>query len=31
MHAVVGPVVTMDGGYGFDLWTPERGVSRSYC
>ena len=31
MHAVVGPVVTQEGGYAFDLWTPEGGLSRSFC
>jgi hypothetical protein len=31
MHAVLGPVVTREGGYGFDLWTPEEGLSRSFC
>jgi hypothetical protein len=27
MHTIVGPVtVTPNGGFGFDLWTPERGL-----
>ena len=30
MHIVVGPVVTRDGGFGFDSWTPEKGLSRGY-
>ena len=31
MHSVVGPVVvTRDGGFGFDLWTPEEGLSRGF-
>jgi hypothetical protein len=30
MHAVVGPVITRAGGYAFDSWTPEAGLSRSY-
>ena len=31
MHTVVGPVVvTRDGGFGFDLWTPEEGLSRGF-
>jgi hypothetical protein len=30
MHAVVGPVITRKGGYAFDWWTPEAGLSRSY-
>jgi hypothetical protein len=31
MHAVVGPVVTREGGYAFDLWTPEKGFRRGFC
>ena len=31
MHTLVGPVVvTRDGGFGFDLWTPEEGLSRGF-
>ena len=30
MHAVVGPVVTREGGYAFGSWTPEKGLSYSY-
>ena len=31
MRTVVGPVVvTRDGGFGFDLWTPEEGLSRGF-
>ena len=30
MHAVLGPVVTRDGGFAFDSWTPDRGLSRGY-
>ena len=30
MHVVVGPIVTRDGGFAFDSWTPERGLSRGY-
>jgi hypothetical protein len=30
MHAVVGPIVTREGGYAFDSWTPETGLSRGY-
>jgi hypothetical protein len=31
MHTVVGPVVvTRVGGFGFDLWTPEEGLNRSF-
>ena len=30
MHAVVGPVVTREGGYAFDSWTPEEGLNRGY-
>jgi hypothetical protein len=31
MHAIVGPVLTSGGGYSFDAWTPETGLSRSYA
>ncbi len=31
MQIVVGPVVTRDGGYAFDLWTRERGLARGFC
>jgi hypothetical protein len=30
MHVVVGPIVTRDGGYAFDSWTPEKGLRRGY-
>ena len=31
MHTVVGPVVvTGEGGFGFDLWTPAEGLSRGF-
>jgi hypothetical protein len=31
MQAVVGPViVTGNGGFGFDLWTPAEGLSRGF-
>jgi len=30
MHAVVGPIVTRAGGYAFDSWTSEEGLSRGY-
>ena len=30
MHVVVGPVVTRDGGFAFDSWTPNEGLSRGY-
>jgi hypothetical protein len=30
MHIVVGPVLTRKGGYAFDCWTPEEGLSRGY-
>ena len=30
MHVVVGPIVTRDGGFAFDSWTPENGLSRGY-
>ena len=30
MHAVVGPIVIREGGYAFDSWTPDQGLSRGY-
>ena len=30
MTAVVGPVLIKEGGYAFDVWTPERGLSCSF-
>jgi hypothetical protein len=27
---VLGPVLTRKGGYAFDCWTPEEGLSRGY-
>jgi hypothetical protein len=30
MHIVVGPVVTRKGGYAFDCWTSEQGLSLGY-
>jgi hypothetical protein len=30
VHVVVGPVVTRDGGFAYDSWTRERGLSRGY-
>ena len=30
MHVVVGPIVTRDGGFAFDSWTPNQGLSRGY-
>ena len=31
MQIVVGPVLTRKGGYSFDCWTPEKGLSRGYA
>jgi len=31
MHTVVGPILTKEGGYAFDIWTPEEGLSRGYA
>ena len=31
MHAVVGPIVTRDGGYAYDCWTPGKGLERGYA
>jgi len=30
MAVIIGPVLLREGGYAFDAWTPERGLSRSY-
>ena len=30
MQIVLGPVVARKGGYAFDCWTPEDGLSRGY-
>lgn len=30
MHTVVGPIVIRGGGYAFDSWTCEEGLSRGY-
>jgi hypothetical protein len=30
MQIVLGPVLTRTGGYAFDCWTPEEGLSRGY-
>jgi hypothetical protein len=30
MHTVIGPILTRDGGYAFDSWTPEKGLNRGY-
>jgi hypothetical protein len=31
MTTIIGPViVTGEGGFGFDLWTPEAGLSRGF-
>jgi hypothetical protein len=31
MPIVVGPVLTREGGYAFDCWTPQQGLSRGYA
>ena len=31
MQIVVGPVLTRKGGYAFDCWTSEWGLSRGYA
>jgi hypothetical protein len=31
MHTVVGPILIKEGGYAFDLWTPEEGLSRGFA
>jgi hypothetical protein len=30
MQIVVGPILTRNGGYAFDSWRPERGLSLGY-
>jgi hypothetical protein len=30
MHIVVGPVLTRNGGYAFDCWTPGQGLRLGY-
>ena len=30
VQIVLGPVLTRNGGYAFDCWTPEEGLSRGY-
>ncbi len=30
MPIILGPVLTREGGYAFDAWTPEGGLSRGY-
>jgi hypothetical protein len=30
MQIVLGPVLVRKGGYAFDCWTPEEGLSRGY-
>ena len=30
MYTVIGPILTRDGGYAFDSWTLEEGLSRGY-
>jgi hypothetical protein len=30
MQIIVGPVLTRKGGYAFDCWTPEEGLSPGY-
>jgi hypothetical protein len=30
MPIVVGPVLSREGGFAFDSWTPEEGIARGY-
>jgi hypothetical protein len=30
MHIVVGPVLSREGGFAFDSWTPGEGIGRGY-
>lgn len=31
MHVVLGPIVTRDGGFAFDSWTSDKGLSLGYA
>ena len=31
MHDVLGPILMKEGGYAFDLWTPEEGLSYGFA
>jgi hypothetical protein len=31
MHAIVGPILAREGGYAFDSWTPEEGLSPGFA
>jgi hypothetical protein len=31
MPVILGPVVKKEGGYGFDTWMAEQGLSRGFC
>ena len=31
MHTVVGPILTKGGGYAFNIWTPEEGLSCGFA
>jgi hypothetical protein len=30
MQIVIGPILTREGGYAFDAWSPEEGFRRGY-
>jgi hypothetical protein len=30
MQLLIGPVLTREGGYAFDCWTPNEGLQRGY-
>ena len=30
MYVIIGPVLAKDGGYAFNSWTPEKGLSPGY-
>ena len=30
MHIVIGPVLKCPSGYGFDIWTAAKGLTRGY-
>jgi hypothetical protein len=31
MHAIVGPILVREGGFAFDSWTPDEGLSRGFA
>ncbi len=31
MHAILGPLLAREGGFAFDAWTPQEGLSRGFA